>query len=158
MLYSSPYSQSATTTGTIPWAKVAESQPHRSVIIFKSSRVPHDGCASTERFCRSPVVSPFQCHLSRSTPLPLEFAHTDPTLSSAYDIYLLAARQSKSGASTKFPARLPTDTLINIRILGYMLTRHSDSDGVIVAATGRAITSSSSVDDMEGNSVDITAR
>ncbi|KAI0758765.1 hypothetical protein C8Q74DRAFT_1451704 [Fomes fomentarius] len=92
--------------------------------------------------------------LHRATPLPLEFAHTDPTVSSAYDICLKAQQHVDAN-----PASFPKRTLINIRILGYMLTHLSNTDAVI-AAVAKAITSSqpsSTVDHVESNSVDMNA-
>ncbi len=72
-----------------------------------------------------------------ATLLPLELAHSDPTVSNAYDIRAHWQRDSAS---------FPKDTPVKIRILRYMLTVHlSDSDGhKVIAAVARAIASSQS--------------
>ncbi len=89
--------------------------------------------------------------LLQASPLPLAFAHSDPAVSNAYDVCYRAQQHVDAN-----PASFPQGTLINIRILGYMLIHLPDTEGVI--ATARAIASSqpsSTVDDVEGNSVDI---
>ncbi len=92
--------------------------------------------------------------LRLATPLPLEFARTDPTVSFAYDTCLRAQQHVDAN-----PASFPQGTLINIRILGYLLTHLSNTDTVIAAVAKAIISSqpSSTVDTVGDNSVDITA-
>lgn len=93
--------------------------------------------------------------LQRATPLAREFTHINPTISSAYNICFTAENYVDRNTGHFPNEKTRRETLVNIRILGYMLTRFSaDSDGVS-AAVARSIHSlsrlpSPSVDRVEG--------